>query len=132
MKIPTAREVHDFLQGDPDAFVKNLYNGDCRGCGECCSRFIPLSARDIQRVSSYVAAHSIEQIPERGDVDLLCPYLSDRGECMIYDARPDICRAYRCDFHAHGDLALIALIMSNGPYQDMDMREVIEQHDQTC
>lgn len=26
--------------------VRDLYEGDCRGCGECCSRFVPVSVFD--------------------------------------------------------------------------------------
>lgn len=29
--------------------VRDLYEGDCRGCGECCSRFVPVSVFDLRR-----------------------------------------------------------------------------------
>ncbi len=126
MKAPTAREVHAFLDANPDITIKNLYTGDCRGCGECCSRFLPLSEHDIQAVKEYVAAHDIEQIPERSDIDLFCPYLTDDRECLIYEARPDVCRAYRCDLHTRGELnPIVSLVCRHHPYTERDMREAI-------
>lgn len=124
--MPTAREVHDFLQSDSGVSVTNLYTGDCRGCGECCSRFLPLSEHDIQAIRDYVASHGIEQVLERSDIDLFCPYLTEERECLIYEARPDICRAYRCDMHASGKLTPIAtLVCRHHPYINQDMREVV-------
>lgn len=101
-----------------------LFNGDCRGCGECCSRFLPLSKRDLGRLARYVADNGIEMHHERGEVDLMCPYLGDDRECSVYDARPDICRAYRCDQHAVGDFKGMAIMVS-GPYELCDMRELL-------
>lgn len=75
-----AAAIHAGLQSDD---VTDLYSGDCRGCGECCSRFLPVSP-----------------------FDLLCPYLTDGRECAVYAARPEICRAYRCDRHKRGELGM--------------------------
>lgn len=80
-------------------------DGECRGCGECCSRFLPLSRFDVRRLRDYVKRNDIEPRPDSlGELDLMCPLLSDAHECMAYDARPEICRAYRCDLHARGEL----------------------------
>lgn len=84
--------------------VTDLYTGDCRGCGECCSRFLPMTPFDEVRLSAFVSARGIEQRPPRAEVDLTCPYLSDDGLCAVYQARPEICRAYRCDLHASGTM----------------------------
>lgn len=73
--------------------VTDLYTGDCRGCGECCSRFLPMSLLDRARLRAYVRR-----------LDLTCPYLTDGRECSVYEARPEVCRAYRCDLHARGEL----------------------------
>lgn len=42
--------------------VKDLYTtkGNCKGCGECCSRFLPMSEFDMQRLCSYVRKHHIK------------------------------------------------------------------------
>ena len=85
--------------------VTVLYDGDCRGCGGCCSRYIPLSPADVTRLRGYVRKHGIEQRPPRADIALTCPYLTDGNECAVYEARPMICRTYRCDRHAKGDFS---------------------------
>lgn len=99
-----------------------LYRGDCRGCGECCSRFLPLTLADRVRLRAYVKAHGIEQVPERADIDLMCPFLSDGRECLVYEARPEICRAYRCDRHAAGDFSGAERLVGA---EVADMREVL-------
>ena len=47
---------------------------------------------------SDVEARRIEQstgLPLRKvDLDLVCPYLTDKGRCSIYDLRPLICRMF--------------------------------------
>lgn len=125
-----ARVVHDELQKHSE--IHDLYTGDCRGCGACCSRFMPLSAADIQRVKDHTASHGIDPRPRLSEADLMCPYLTQEQICAIYEARPDICRAYRCDLQVKGDPTLLKLIMRHGPYQNMDMREVIEGKAVSC
>lgn len=87
--------------------VKDLYTPkeDCRGCGECCSRFLPMSEFDMQRLCNYVRKHHIkpQERVARG-IDLMCPYLTDTKECAVYHARPEVCRMYRCDKHVRGEL----------------------------
>ena len=39
--------------------VTDLYTGDCRGCGECCSRFLPMSLLDRARLRAYVRRHGV-------------------------------------------------------------------------
>ena len=86
--------------------VKDLYTpkGNCKGCGECCSRFIPMSEFDMQRLCSYVRKHHIkpQKRVARG-IDLMCPYLTDAKECAVYHARPEVCRTYRCDKQVRGE-----------------------------
>ena len=87
--------------------VKDLYTpkGDCKGCGECCSRFLPLSTFDVQRLSNYVFKHGVKPHAKMdGAFDLTCPYLTDTKECAVYHARPEVCRTYRCDKHVRGEL----------------------------
>lgn len=81
--------------------VRDLYtpNGSCEGCGQCCSSFIPMSAFDMVRLSAYVIKHGIRP-HKRMDrrIDLTCPYLTtSTNRCSVYPARPEVCRAYRCD-----------------------------------
>lgn len=56
--------------------VTDLYRGDCKGCGQCCSRMLPMTVLDMVRLKGYVKAHGIEMRPERpGCIDLTCPFL---------------------------------------------------------
>lgn len=118
-----AKAIHEWNVAH--AAVKDLYAGDCRDCGQCCSRFLPLSKFDVDRLLDYVQEHGVEQRPELSEADMLCPYLHvEDGECRIYPARPDICRGYRCDLHAKGDMAAIYALMLHHPYAERDMREL--------
>lgn len=120
--MSTARLVHD--RPISSGTVKAIYSGNCLGCGECCSRFLPLSAYDVGRIEEHVSERGIEQRPERGGIDLLCPYLTEDRKCAIYDARPDICRCYRCDEHARGDFRAASAILMHPPYGMRDMRGI--------
>ena len=86
--------------------VKDLYTpkGNCKGCGECCARFLPMSEFDLQRLYVYVQKHHIKPHKHTaGAIDLTCPYLTDTKECAVYHARPEVCRTYRCDKQVRGE-----------------------------
>lgn len=70
----------------------------CIGCGKCCGHYLPLSDEDIRRVSAYAQEHGVE--PRWTGVD--CPWLADNWTCSVYQARPDVCRAYHCDARKAG------------------------------
>lgn len=103
------------------AQVNNRYTGDCRGCGECCGRLLPLSEKDIKRIKDYVSAHDIKKNESSG---FTCPYLTEEKACAIYPARPDICRAYRCDFQVKGYTEPVRLLMREAKYDLVDMGEI--------
>lgn len=103
--------------------VKDLYTpkGNCKGCGECCARFLPMSEFDLQRLSDYVCKHHIKpHKPTIEALDLTCPYLTDTKECAVYPARPEVCRAYRCDKQVRGELLDF---FGSGTANVTDMRE---------
>lgn len=105
--------------------VVDLYTdrGGCEGCGECCSRFLPMSRFDVSRLRSYVERHHVVLHEPKGDVDLTCPLLSEDGMCMAYDARPDICRLYRCDEHVRG---IFRMPVFAGSMDLVDVRDVLK------
>lgn len=41
-----ARAFAKMLREHP---VTDMHRADCRGCGECCGRFLPLTPADIHR-----------------------------------------------------------------------------------
>lgn len=79
-------------------------NGECSGCGQCCSNFLPLSAKEIKEIRRYVKKHHISEQKHIAPmakplIDMTCPFLiSDRkkDKCSIYPVRPHICRCFIC------------------------------------
>ena len=84
------REVTDFISA----------GRRCRGCGECCSRFLPLLPGEAATIARWALDRGIKPHKPRGGaqtVDLICPWLSDSCECMVYDVRPLVCRLFSCN-----------------------------------
>ena len=77
------------------------YNGICTKCGECCSSLLPIDQEDLDKIVTYVVTHNI--YPQRQILvmqnKLQCPYYTGNKEkgCSIYEARPKICRYFKCD-----------------------------------
>lgn len=98
-------------ESSASAGVVDLYTGrgSCRGCGECCGRFVPLSALDVERLRGFARRSRVETAPLAtvdGDsltLNMNCPFLVD-GLCSVYEARPEVCREYRCDLHRNGSM----------------------------
>jgi len=103
MKIDTVEEmVSDFSSG--------LYNyckdGKCSECGNCCSRYLALSNKEINTIRNYIKKHNIQQqkhaifVHKDPLFDATCPFLDDtkpNHKCLIYEVRPLICREFKCD-----------------------------------
>lgn len=105
--------------------VTDMRRSDCRGCGECCGRWIPLTIADRVRLEGYVRTHGIEphSLPPQV-ADLVCPYLDlESRECMVYEARPEVCRHYSCRLHASGGLRPWRGLASS---EAVDMRELAD------
>lgn len=78
-------------------------DGRCSNCGQCCSSVLPLSAREVERIHAYCRAHKVKEQHRYGPqgIDLSCPFRDEAGRrCLIYDVRPDICRAFMCNHTA--------------------------------
>lgn len=91
--------------------VTDLYtgrNGDCRGCVGCCTRLLPMTPRDTERLQFYVEEHGIVPNQEQsGSVNLMCPFIDEEQSiCRVYEARPEICCHYRCDKDARKEFDL--------------------------
>ena len=110
------RGVYDFTQ-----------DGECSNCGECCSRFLPVSSKEVKAIKRYVHKHHIKEqkhlfpIAQPTD-DWTCPFRSEsERKCLIYEVRPAICQDFRCDKPAKHIKA--NKDMYHGRYQVVDMRE---------
>lgn len=102
--------------------VKDLFTGrgSHLGCGECCSRMLPMTEGELRAIRKAVAERGIELRPEQAEIDFLCPLLSDDMTCMAYDARPLICRLYDCSEHSRGIVKMHPLM---GRCEIVDLRE---------
>ena len=83
-------------------------DGNCVGCGKCCSALLPLSQKEIDDIKRYVKKHNIKQhnhtlglpLSEPVSLDLTCPFLDNTkkcDKCDIYEIRPKICRTFQCN-----------------------------------
>lgn len=102
---PTTRQVFDAL--GTGAVIRDLRTerGTCEGCGECCSRFLPLSPLDMMFLESEIRLSGGRIVHERGPYDMRCPFLDEENLCEVYGNRPGICAVYRCDLHAKGEIS---------------------------
>lgn len=101
MNISTLEQVRKDMQNG----TYNLTdNGKCTQCGNCCSRMLPMTDKEIAVIRRYIKKHNIKEfkhgIPLTNPVlDMTCPFLrTDRNteKCAIYEVRPAICRCFLC------------------------------------
>ena len=68
---------------------------DCAGCGRCCEYMYVMacSPEELQVMKDYVRDHDITPIDYERKC---CCFRSPDGLCMIWEARPQICRLHHC------------------------------------
>lgn len=107
----------------------NTKHGKCSNCGECCSNRLPMTNREIEHIRRYIKRHNIKPITHtpplaKPVIDGVCPFRSDTNRrCNIYEARPLICKDYRCDKFARGDMPCAALFQQREKMRIVDVRE---------
>jgi Fe-S-cluster containining protein len=83
------------------AYKDNTIDGNCSGCGECCTDIIPLTKRDVKRLKKLVKDKNLN--PNRRTTNsgnnVCCPFLNDNIECSIYKNRPIICKSFKCNIN---------------------------------
>lgn len=76
-------------------------NGVCSKCGECCGTILPIDQQDLDKITKYVLENKIHSNSTVLIMQskLQCPYYTGNKTkgCAIYEARPKICRYYKCD-----------------------------------
>ena len=119
-----ARELHRILCGNADVVDRFTGRGTHLGCGECCSRFLPLTFAEA--VVLRHRAQSAEVSEQQGEFDLRCPFLTAEKRCSVYDVRPEICRVYDCAEHKRlGSMAAAKRMDYTRHHELYDMRELI-------
>ena len=77
--------------------VNHTVDGNCSRCGQCCSDILHLDDDEIKRIDDYLKEHKILQ-NNKGENNFICPFRDDfLKRCTIYEARPYICRVFKCD-----------------------------------
>lgn len=84
-------------------------NGKCNGCVECCTVFLPISKQELKflKSKSKLIKNRLEEIREntnKGIFDITCPFISEKGGCLVYNDRPYICKGFHCDENFRADL----------------------------
>ena len=118
----TPREVFEALRTD-DVTDYITERGTHEGCGQCCSRFLPLSPAEAAAVRLAGRGKARPERPET--VDLTCPLLTEDLTCSIYEIRPAICRAYDCSAHKAHDLTPFFVEGVSPDWRVYDVRELV-------
>lgn len=84
-------------------------NGKCNGCVECCTIFLPVSKQELKflKTKYKLIKENIEKIKrnaEKGTLDFRCPFISEKGGCLVYNDRPYICKSFHCNENFRADL----------------------------
>lgn len=80
--------------------VNHTFAGQCSNCGECCSDILPLTTKEIVEIDKYLKTHKIERHNQSSEdaLNTLCPFRNQTlKKCDIYEARPYICKMFKCD-----------------------------------
>ncbi len=93
-------------------------NGVCSKCGNCCSRTLPMTQKEINQIKLYIKKHNIKRqvhmvnVLAGKQVDWVCPFLDNTkaNKCTIYEVRPSICREFNCHDY-------ITLRIFNNPHE---------------
>ena len=106
-------------------------NGKCSNCGECCTRFLPISSKEKKEIIRYLEKHDISltlfSFPYNFDQSLvlLCPFRDDGyKKCLIYPVRPSICKNTIC---SDPDVSIKQKNLLVKRYSIVDMMELLEE-----
>jgi Fe-S-cluster containining protein len=80
-------------------------NGNCSGCGNCCTELIPLTITEVNLIKAYIKEKGVKPYSEvffdyngKPSANLMCPFRDfDKQVCKIYPVRPKICRVFKCN-----------------------------------
>jgi Fe-S-cluster containining protein len=98
--------IEDMLADMEHGLYDFTKNGKCSQCGGCCSRFLPVTQKEINTIHQYIKEHNIQKADHgvfafaKPVFDLQCPFLDltkPKEKCSIYSVRPQICREFICN-----------------------------------
>ena len=96
VKTTIEKILKDIVEGKGN-ITNNSCNGCCTRCGECCTPFLPISQKEINKIQEYVIENNIKPTTFMLVMQnrLTCPY-HDGKKCLIYEVRPLICQEFYC------------------------------------
>jgi Fe-S-cluster containining protein len=97
LKETTITEIiRNIVEGNVK-ITDNSICGNCSKCGECCTNFLPVTQKEIDEIQKYVIKNNIRPQKQMLIMQnrLSCPYY-DGKKCLIYKARPLICKEFYC------------------------------------
>lgn len=97
LKETTITEIiRNIAEGNVN-ITDNSICGNCSKCGECCTNFLPVTQKEIDEIQKYVIKNNIRPQKQMLIMQnrLSCPYY-DGKKCLIYKARPLICKEFYC------------------------------------
>ena len=72
-------------------------DGKCSKCGACCTNYLPMTKREIKRLSRWVKKHHYSADSLIDALDFTCPFLNKETlECSCYEIRPLVCQKFTC------------------------------------
>lgn len=99
-------KLHQVIKDMENGIYDFTKDGECSGCGSCCSNLLPISRKEVKEIHRYMKKHNIKAYKNNPptvkpiEIDMTCPFLDgskDCEKCMIYIVRPMICRDFKCD-----------------------------------
>lgn len=117
----------DVIENSKNGETDFTLSGECSNCGQCCSNFIPVFDSEIKRIKRYIKEHKIKvQVRAYPTatvlIDMMCPFRDEiTKKCTIYEARPQICRVYKCN-KTRNEVA-IEMMQYYGKLHRVNMRE---------
>lgn len=67
---------------------------DCKRCGNCCrTNVLAMTHEEVRRIRDYIAAHDVHPIDRQRQA---CCLYGDDGNCMVWEARAQVCRLHNC------------------------------------
>lgn len=114
-----------------DKLTDKTYNGHCSSCGECCSRFIPVSKKERKEILRYCKKENIVLSLSGVPLKLehaqyyICPFRNiGTQNCAIYPVRPNICKSFICN---QPEKSIRNKEMYLKRYEVIDMFDILEE-----
>ena len=94
----TIPEIIESIINNDVKLEDNTICGKCSQCGECCTPYLPISQSELDTIQQYVVKNKIKPQTQLLVMEnrLSCPYY-DGKKCLIYEARPLICKEFYCN-----------------------------------